>query len=123
MRGDRLAIYGRGSRLAYLWRAGSPPGWWPGVECCDCHQTIEDSDDIFAVYEESFAEYCGLRDPEDAPKSLGGGKKKTVRERIASIYGGRCFKCDKRRNLRLNDSQPQSRGGTEITQNVQSVWG
>jgi HNH endonuclease len=116
---DRLTIYDRGSRLAYLWRAGSPPGRWPGVQCSDCHQTIEDSDDIFAVYEEPFAEYCGLPDPEDALKSLRGSKKKMVRERLARIYGRRCFECGKRRKLTLDHIQPQSRGGTWLTTNLQ----
>jgi len=118
-RPDRLTTYDRGSRLAYFWRAGPPPGWWPGVQCCDCHQTIEDGDDIFAVYEEPFAEYCGLPDPEDALKSLRGSKKKMVRERLARIYGGRCFECGKRRKLTLDHIQPQSRGGTWLRTNLQ----
>jgi HNH endonuclease len=118
-RPERLTIYDRGNRLVYLWRAGSCPAWWPGVQCSDCRQTIEDSDDIFAAYEESFAEYCGLPDPEDAPKSLRGSTKKKVRERLAKIYGRRCFECGKRRKLTLDHIQPQSRGGTWLTTNLQ----
>lgn len=118
-RPDRFAIYDRGKRLAYLWRAGSPPEWWPGVQCSECHQTIEDSDDIFAVYEEPFAEYCGLPDPENAPKTLRGRTKQKVRERLAKIYGGRCFECGKRRKLTLDHIEPQSRGGTWLTTNLQ----
>ena len=79
-RPERIAIYDRGKRLAYLWRGGSSPEWWPGVQCSDCRQTIDHSDDIFAVYEEPFAEYFGLPDPQDAPKSLRGSTKKKVRE-------------------------------------------
>src|SRR6266566_3683599 len=89
--------------------------------CCtrNRRQTIEGSDDIFAVYEESFAEYCGPPDPEDAPKSLRGSTKKKVREKLAKIYGRRCFECGKRRKLTLDHIQPQSRGGTWLTTNVQ----
>lgn len=115
----RLTVYDRGSRLAYMWRVGSSPWWWSGVQCSDCHQTMEDSDDIFAVYEEAFDEYCSLPDPKDAPKGLRGTKKKTVRERLAKIYGGRCFECGKRRKLTLDHIQPRSRGGTWLTTNLQ----
>ena len=90
-----------------------------GCAVRDCYQTIEDSDDIFVVYEESFAEYCGLAEPEDAPKSLRGSTKKNVRERLAKIYGGRCFECGKRRKLTLDHIEPQSRGGTWLTTNLQ----
>lgn len=118
-RPDRFAIYDRAKRMAYLWRDGSPPDWWWGVQCTDCHQTIEDSDDLFAVYEEPFAEYCGLPDPESAPRNLRGKSKKEVRERLAKIYGGLCFECGKRRKLTLDHIEPQSRGGTWLTTNLQ----
>jgi HNH endonuclease len=119
-RPDRITIYDRGKRLAYLWRVGSSPEWWPGVQCSDCRQTIEGSDDIFAVYEESFAEYCGLPESEDAPKSLR-GKRKEKRGRLAKIYGGRCFECGKRRKLTLDHIEPRSRGGTSLTTNLQPL--
>jgi hypothetical protein len=118
-RPSRFAIYDRAKRLVYLWRAGSTSEWWPGVQCTDCRQTIEDSDDIFAVQEEPFAEYCGLPNPEDAPRNLRGSSKKEVRERLARIYGGRCFECGKRRKLTLDHIEPKSRGGTWLTTNLQ----
>jgi HNH endonuclease len=102
----------------YLWRTASPD-CWPGVQCTDCHQTIEDSGDIFAVYEEPFDKYCGLPAPEDAPTNLRGARKKEVRERLAKIYGGRCFECGKRRKLTLDHIEPKSRGGTWLTTNLQ----
>ena len=80
------------------------------MQCCDCYQTIEDSDDIFAVYEESFAEYCGLAEPEDAPKSLRGSTKKKVREQWPST------------SLRVNEwrvaRKRESRSLTAICDNV-----
>jgi hypothetical protein len=118
-RPKRLTIYDRAKRLAYLWRNGSPPAWWPGVQCTDCRQTIEDSRDIFAVYEEPFAEYFGLPDPEGAPRNLRGSTKKKVRERLAKIYGGRCFECGKRRKLTLDHIEPKSKGGAWVTTNLQ----
>lgn len=118
-RPNRFASFDRASRLVFLWRGGSPPEWWPGVQCTDCRETIEDSDDIFAVYEEPFAEYCGLPYPEDAPSNLRGSPKKKVRERLAKIYGGRCFECGKRRKLTLDHIEPKSRGGTWLTTNLQ----
>jgi hypothetical protein len=118
-RPSRFAIYDRAKRLVYLWRAGSTSEWWPGVQCTDCRQTIEDSDDIFAVQEEPFAEYCGLPNPEDAPRNLRGSSKKEVRERLARIYGGRCFECGKGRKLTLDHIEPKSRGGTWLTTNLQ----
>jgi hypothetical protein len=119
-RPERFAIYDGGKRLLYyLWR-DEPPNWWPGVQCTDCRQTIEeDGSGIFAVYRESFSDYCGLPDAEDAPKSLRGDRKKNVRERLTKIYGGRCFECGKRRKLTLDHIEPRSRGGTWLTTNLQ----
>src|SRR5690348_2513073 len=92
-RPERTAFYDRGKRLVYLWRKEESS--WQDVGCSDCRQPIHDEYGIVSVYEEPFAEYFGLPDPEDAPTNLRGRKKK-VRERLAKIYGGRCFGCGRR---------------------------
>jgi hypothetical protein len=115
---ERLARYDRGKRLVHQWPA-KHPDWWRGAECSDCRQPIRDGNDIVSVYEEPFAEYFGLPDSEDAPRNLRGDRKKKVRERLAKIYGTRCFECGRRRKLTLDHIEPRALGGTWLTTNLQ----
>jgi hypothetical protein len=70
-----------------------------------------------------FADYFGLPEPEDAPKSLRGKARKKEQERLLSLYGGRCFECGTEltldKNLALDRVVPRSRGGTWLTTNLQ----
>jgi hypothetical protein len=116
-RPERLAFYDRGKRLVHLWRKEESS--WRDVGCSDCRQPIHDEYGIVSVYEEPFAEYFGLPDPEDAPRNLRGDRKKKVRDRLAKIYGGRCFECGRRRKLTLDHIEPRALGGTWLTTNLQ----
>ena len=119
-RPERVSIYDRGKRLVHLWRReGSYPDRWREVGCSDCRQPIHDGYGIVSVYEEPFADYFGLPDPEDAPRKLRGDRKKRVRERLAKIYGSRCFECGRRRKLTLDHIEPRAIGGTWLTTNLQ----
>ena len=125
-RPKQFRIYDRSKRLLHMWGyEGSPPDWWSGPVCSICSQAIEtdDGDGIFLVTEERFAERFGLPDPEDAPRTLRGKRKKEMQERIFGLYGGRCFECHKKlrigKNFTFDHIVAKSRDGVWLPTNLQ----
>jgi hypothetical protein len=122
---ERLRMYERSTRSVHLYPYPKRPSDWYGVHCSRCGQRMDTKrgDDTISVYEVPFADYFGLPEPEDAPKSLRGKSRKKEQERLLSLYGGRCFECGTEltldKNLTLDHVVPRSRGGTWLTTNLQ----
>ena len=122
----QFRIYDRSNSQLHIWASNQPaPEWWSGFTCDSCFQTFEpeDCDGIVPVTETPFAEYFGLVQPLDAPKTLRGGAKRKMQARLFELYGARCFECRKKlklgKSLTLDHIEPKSRGGRAVATNLQ----
>jgi hypothetical protein len=127
---QRYRAYDRANRLLYMGEHENTPSYWDGIQCSTCGQRIdeEDGEGCIKVIEESFEEYFGFPNSEDAeyiPNTIKprGNARKKQQERIVELYGIRCFECGAElkvgKTLTLDHILSQHHGGTWDIINLQ----
>jgi HNH endonuclease len=118
---ERVRLYDGASKCLHFWPPTEPYRDPHRVDCSMCGQIVNTplGDDIIRVVEEPFADYFGF--PEEGPKRKRG---KAERQRIAELYGFRCFECRTpldESNLTLDHVVSKSKGGPTVCLNLQPL--